>query len=82
MPKKEDPVYQVSTADAQSELGYGLFHYGEIHRKSYIQRVFNRRLESVKQEFFPGLVLQDGKGDIWKPVVRVELVHIETGEVR
>ena len=79
MPKrKEDPRYVVHCGDSTF-----YFQYGRMYRLSYLKQVFekmiNRRLfDDI--DLFPGLILRDGKGRLWKPEVQVKLVKLVPAE--
>jgi hypothetical protein len=76
--RKEDPRYVVHCGDSQY-----YFQFGRMYRLSYLEKVFQKEL--AKRLFddptlFPGLVLRDGSGQLWKPDVRVTLVPVEKPE--
>lgn len=52
---------------------------------SYLRQVFRKRIkkcEACKEPFelFPGLVLQDSNGKLWKPKLEVQLVPAQPEE--
>jgi hypothetical protein len=86
MPKKE-PRYLVFCGDASF-----YFKFGRIYRLSYLRQIFRKKLaklkeeydenqDAIRMEFFPGLTLKDGKGNLWRPEVKtndVKLVLLES----
>lgn len=67
-PKKaKQPRYKVHVAGIWRK-----FTFGTLWRQSLLFEKF--RSMAGKIEFFPGLILQDGQGDLWKPKLHVELV--------
>lgn len=75
MPKKKkaEPRYLIYCGDAEYR-----FAFGKLYRQSYVHQIFRQRLKLFADNFLPGLVLRDGSGQLWKPVVRVELVPIKS----
>ena len=71
MTQKKEPVFQVHCGDAHHYFGYG-----RLYRQSHMRRIFTERVERIRVEFFPGLVLKDGQGNLWKPELHVELVPV------
>ena len=50
------------------------FAYGKLYRLSYLEKTFKQALEPFSENFFPGLVLRDGAGNLVKPQLQVVLV--------
>lgn len=76
--RKEDPKYLVHCGDATF-----YFQFGRLYSLSYLKQVFkrtvNRRLfDDI--DLFPGLILRDGSGKLWKPEVQVKLVPVKEPE--
>lgn len=49
------------------------FKFGALYKWSYLRRVFQKRINQYAENFFPGLVLRDGQGKLWKPTIAVVL---------
>jgi hypothetical protein len=73
MSRVPDSRYVVHTGDTTY-----YFEHGRLYRQSYLNRVFKKKIAPV--ELFPGLVLRDGQGNLWKPELQVTLVPAEEPE--
>lgn len=73
MSRGSDPRYVVHTGDTTY-----YFEFGRLYRLSYLKRVFKKKVAHV--ELFPGLVLRDGSGNLFKPELQVQLVPIKPEE--
>jgi hypothetical protein len=72
MPKVKVPRYVVHCGDADLYFKYGKLVSGAQVQKAFERRIklFGNRIDSA--EFFPGLVLRDAQGGLWKPEIVVE----------
>ena len=50
------------------------FEHGRRYKKTYIRQVFKKKVAPI--ELFPGLVLQDEEGNLFKPELQVVLVPV------
>jgi len=69
-------VFKVYTGDATF-----YFQMGKLYREPYLKRVFKKKIRQCRScatdfELFPGLVLEDGKGNLWKPELQVHLIPV------
>jgi hypothetical protein len=75
-----DSTFTVHTGDS---LYY--FEHGRSYQQSYVRQVFRERLKrcpacSHPYELFPGLVLKDDNGDLWKVKLRATLMPVKPEE--
>jgi len=50
------------------------FPYGKEITETQLRRAFEKWIEPLQSELFPGLKLRDGNGQLLKPKLRVELI--------
>jgi hypothetical protein len=74
MSRGSDRRYLVHTGDTTY-----YFEHGRLYSQSYLNQVFKKRINHV--ELFPGLVLRDGAGNLFKPELQVVLVPVEPEEL-
>ena len=65
---RSDPRYTVHTGDTSY-----YFAHGRSYVWSYLKRVFRKRISPIDNPY-PGLVLRDDEGTLWKPELQVVLV--------
>ncbi len=73
-------VFKVHTGDTTF-----YFQMDKLYREPYLKKVFKKKIRQCATcttdfELFPGLVLEDGKGKLWKPELQVHLVPFEPEE--
>lgn len=61
------------------------FAANKLYQDSYLRQVFKKKIQQCHScanpiELFPGLVLEDEKGKLWKPELQVHLVPFEPEE--
>lgn len=54
------------------------FEHGREYKASYLKQVFRKRTEQI--ELFPGLILEDEDGNLFKPLLQVTLVPVPKPE--
>jgi hypothetical protein len=72
--------YKVHTGDA-----FHYFGFGHVYKAGYLKTVFKKAIQQCSRcthpfEVFPGLVLEDSNGVLWKPRLQVELVPVTQEE--
>jgi hypothetical protein len=75
-----DSTFTVYTGDATLH-----FEYGRSYKQSYLKHVFRERIKqcpacSHPYELFPGLVLKDEKGDLWKVKLKAVFMPVKPEE--
>ena len=68
---KKQPRYVVHCGDAHL-----YFAFGHLYRLTQLEEVFKRKVQPLQEEFFPGLVLKDAKGNLWRPELQVHFVPV------
>ena len=73
-------VFQVYVGDTTL-----YFMQGKLYQESRLRRIFRKKIRQCHRcafdiELFPGLVLQDGEGNLWKPELQVHLVPVKPEE--
>lgn len=71
MPKRL-PRFKVVVADADL-----FFAFNRNLKERELIAMFERRIEPLQSEVFPGLILKDDDGDLLKPKLQVILVPAE-----
>jgi len=51
------------------------FLFGRSYDATYLRQVFNKELQPFANTFFPGLILQDDAGNLYKPKVIVAFIE-------
>ena len=56
------------------------FRFGRELKQSEVEQIFDSRIAALRSTIFPGLVLQDETGGLWRPALQVALVPVEVAD--